>query len=266
MSVRPPAVADLFYPADVQALRAMIDGFISKAQSTLPLRPSTKPKALIAPHAGYIYSGQCAAYAYATLLAAKPQRVVLLAPAHRLPFYGMALSSADAFATPFGTIALDQQLNEQLLTLPDVAINDAAHAQEHAIEVHLPFLQHLLGDVSLLPVCIGTVDPLAVSALLAQLWSLPETLFLISSDLSHYHPYATANAIDQQSIAKILQFQPLSHTEACGATGINGLLTLAAQHHLTPQLLDYRNSGDTAGDKERVVGYAAIAFDTAERA
>jgi len=266
MSVRPAAVANLFYPGDVRELRTCITEALSFARSHLPADLPV-PKAIIVPHAGYIYSGPTAAFAYAALQASEISRVVLLGPAHRVAFYGMALSGAEAFATPLGVVRLDAAARQAALDLPEVAVNDAAHAQEHSLEVQLPFLQTVLDDFSLLPICIGSVHAECVTGLLEQLWGDAHTLLVISSDLSHYLSYTEANALDQQSVDTVLQMRaPLNYEQACGATGINALLPLARRFGLTPKLLDYRNSGDTAGDRERVVGYASIAFFEPERA
>jgi len=264
MSVRPAAVANLFYPGSPPELRAFIAESLNNASAQLPPGLPT-PKAIIVPHAGYIYSGPTAGFAYATLKQANIKRVVLLGPAHRVACYGMALSGDDAFSTPLGDVQLDTAARQTLLEQPEMAINDAVHAQEHALEVNLPFLQSVLEDFTLLPICIGSVQPETVQHAIEPLWQDKGTLFVISSDLSHYHPYAEARALDQDSIETILNLRgPLHHEQACGATGINALLSLARRFDLTPKLLDYRNSGDTAGDKDRVVGYASIAFFEAE--
>jgi len=260
MSVRPAAVAGLFYPGNAPALNTFISDVLSVASAQLP-ESLPVPKVIIVPHAGYIYSGLTAACAYSALKETIINRVVVLGPAHRVPFYGMALSGYDAFATPLGDIRLDAEAMHKALTLPEVQVNDAAHAQEHSLEVQLPFLQTVLGDFSLLPICIGSVQPDAVARVIENLWGDEKTLFVISSDLSHYHPYAEAGALDQQSIDTVLEMRgELNHEQACGATGINALLSVSRRHGLTAQLLDYRNSGDTAGDRDRVVGYASIAF------
>jgi len=266
MSVRPAAVAGLFYPGDARELAALVSGYLNDATARLPAALPV-PEAVIVPHAGYIYSGPTAGFAYASLKGAMISRVVLLGPAHRLAFYGMALSGYDAFATPLGDVRLDTAATQQLLTLPGVHVNDAAHAQEHSLEVQLPFLQTLLGDFSLLPVCIGSVQPDAVARLIESLRGDGNTLFVISSDLSHYHSYDEARALDRHSIDTVLAMRDeLNHEQACGATGINALLSVSGHHGLAARLLDYRNSGDTAGDRDRVVGYASIAFYGQEKA
>lgn len=221
------------------------------------------PKAMIVPHAGYIYSGPTAAIAYAQLAAARKiiRRVVLLGPVHRVAVRGLTLPGVDAFETPLGNIELDQDAIAAISKLPQVMISPAAHAQEHSLEVQLPFLQTVLDDFKLVPLAVGDATAEEVAAVLDLLWGGPETLIVISSDLSHFLPYYVAQSIDQETVQNILDLHgPLTHEQACGGTPINGLMVAAERHHLRPQFLDYRNSGDTAGDKNRVVGYASIAF------
>lgn len=266
LALRPPAVAGLFYPAnarDLAASLAIMLGGVHLAQGDTP-----RPKALIVPHAGYIYSGPIAASAYALL---KPLRdairhVILLGPCHRVAVRGLAIPSVDAFVTPLGTVPLDRDALDAAATLSQVSISDAAHAPEHSLEVHLPFLQTVLGNFTLAPFAVGAASAEEVAEVLDLLWGGPETLIVISSDLSHYHPYPEAQTLDHQTAASILQAQPLAdHEQACGATPINGLLHVARQRGLTAQLLDLRNSGDTAGDRNRVVGYGAFSFAEAPR-
>jgi len=266
MPVRPAAVADLFYPGDAGELASFISRALAQATAELT-ENSPVPKAIIVPHAGYIYSGSVAAAAYATLNKANISRVVLLGPAHRVPFYGMALPDSDAFATPLGEVQLDLESMQQALLLPAVQVNGDAHALEHSLEVQLPFLQMVLARFELVPLCIGTVETDAVARVIEALWGDERTLFVISSDLSHFHSYQEAGELDRQSIEQILNIQAgLSHQQACGATGINALLAVARKHSMQVRLLDYRNSGDTAGDKSRVVGYASLAcFETEAR-
>ncbi len=221
------------------------------------------PKVLIAPHAGYVYSGPIAASAYACVANAADiiERVVLLGPAHRVQVQGLALPAASRFDTPLGSIAIDQDAVEIVRRLPQVVVSDEAHAQEHSLEVHLPFLQQVLGDFKLVPFAVGGASPQQVAEVLEMLWGGSETLIVISSDLSHYLPYPRACATDEFTVETILQLQPhIDHHQACGATPINGLLLAAQARGLEPRLLDLRNSGDTAGDKSRVVGYASLAF------
>ncbi len=221
------------------------------------------PKAIIVPHAGYVYSGSTAALAYAQLAAGRHsiRRVVLLGPAHRVAVRGLALPGDDFLATPLGAMAVDQAAVSQLLTLPQVVVSRHVHAQEHSLEVQLPFLQTVLDTFTLVPLVVGDASPAEVAEVLAMLWGGPETLLVISSDLSHYLPYRAAQQTDRQTAQDILALRgPLTHQQACGGTPINGLLLAARQHGLQPHLLGLCNSGDTAGDKERVVGYAALSF------
>lgn len=221
------------------------------------------PKALIVPHAGYIYSGATAALAYAQLAALRSiiRRVVLLGPVHRVPVRGLALPGAAAFATPLGEIDVDQEGVACLAGLRQVVVSPAAHALEHSLEVQLPFLQSVLDDFKLVPLAVGDAMPAEVAQVLEALWGGFETLIVISSDLSHFLPYRAAQSIDEDTVQNILSLRPLlTHEQACGGTPINGLLLAARHHHLKAHLLELCNSGDTAGDKQRVVGYTSIAF------
>ena len=266
--VRPAAVAGMFYPAAPAALAADVRAHLAGAAAR-PAETAATPKALIAPHAGYVYSGRIAAAAYAQLEAARGtiRRVVLFGPAHRVPVRGLALPTARAFATPLGTVTVDRQAAIAVLALPQVCENDAAHASEHSLEVQLPFLQAALGEFSIVPLVVGDATPEDVADVIDLLWGGPETLFVVSSDLSHYHRYAEAREMDRATGDAILALSAtLDHEQACGATPINGLLLAARRHGLRPELLDLRNSGDTAGDKSRVVGYASFAFTEPEPA
>jgi AmmeMemoRadiSam system protein B/AmmeMemoRadiSam system protein A len=222
-----------------------------------------RPKALIAPHAGYIYSGPIAASAYAQLapLADRIRRVVLLGPAHRVALRGLALPGAAAFETPLGEVEIDEAAVAELRDLPQVVQSPAAHALEHSLEVQLPFLQTVLREFRLLPLAVGDASTDEVAEVIDRLWGGDETLIVISSDLSHYLSYADACRIDRSTVDTVLALEPvLDHAQACGATPINGLLRAARAHGLAPRLNDLRNSGDTAGDRSRVVGYASISF------
>ena len=264
--VRPAAVAGMFYPAAPAALAADVRAHLAGAAAR-PAETAATPKALIAPHAGYVYSGRIAAAAYAQLEAARGtiRRVVLFGPAHRVPVRGLALPTARAFATPLGTVTVDRQAAIAVLALPQVCENDAAHASEHSLEVQLPFLQAALGEFSIVPLVVGDATPEDVADVIDLLWGSPETLFVVSSDLSHYHRYAEAREMDRATADAVLALSAtLDHEQACGATPINGLLLAARRHGLRPELLDLRNSGDTAGDKSRVVGYASFAFTERE--
>ena len=264
MNIRPAAVAGTFYPADATALRGAVDRLLAAA--TPAAGAAATVKALIVPHAGYVYSGPIAASAYAQLRPATAgiRRVVLLGPAHRVPFRGLALPGDEQFATPLGNVPVDAAAIAAARRLPQVADNALAHAGEHSLEVQLPFLQRVLGDFSVVPVVVGDATAESVAALLDLLWGGPETLIVVSSDLSHYHPYREAQLIDRATADAILGLAArLDQEQACGATPVNGLLLAARRRGLVPALLDLRNSGDTAGDRRQVVGYAAFGFSEA---
>lgn len=256
-NVRRPAVAGQFYPADAVSLQKMIHGFLQQVEAE-----GGVPRAMIVPHAGYPYSGPIAASAYARLAPAgeRIRRVVLLGPAHRVPVRGLAASSADAFATPLGEVPLDEQAIRRLLELPQVEMMDAAHAPEHGLEVHLPFLQVVLDDFSLVPLVVGNATPQEVAEVLEMFAGDPATLIVISSDLSHYQDYDTACSLDRATSRSIERLRPLAAGQACGRYAINGLLLLAQQHGWQVQTVDLRNSGDTAGPRHQVVGYGAYVF------
>ena len=261
--IRTPAVAGSFYPGRSHNLSHEVLAMLAAAKPDAVGAVAPPPKALIVPHAGYIYSGATAAQAYAQLATVRQtiRRVVLLGPVHRVPVRGLALPGAEFFATPLGQIEIDQDAVAAIRALRQVVVSPAVHAQEHSLEVQLPFLQLALDDFTLLPLAVGDVTPAEVAQVLDVLWGGDETLIVISSDLSHFLPYATAQAVDSETVQAMLQLQPgLDHQQACGATPVNGLLLAARKHHLQPQLLKLCNSGDTAGDKGRVVGYAALAF------
>jgi AmmeMemoRadiSam system protein B/AmmeMemoRadiSam system protein A len=266
--IRQAAVAGSFYPGQATALLHDVQRLLHAAPAApAEIAPGSQaPKALIVPHAGYVYSGSTAAQAYALLAPWKStiRRVVLLGPVHRVPVRGLALPGVAAFATPLGEVAIDRADVALLAGLPQVVTSAAAHAQEHSLEVQLPFLQTVLEHFTLLPLAVGDATPAEVADVLEALWGGPETLIVISSDLSHYLSYAQSQAVDRQSVQTLLALRPvLSHQQACGATPVNGLLLAARNHHLQPRLLSLCNSGDTAGDRQRVVGYAAVAFGEA---
>ena len=262
MRTRPAAVAGLFYADDPAVLKADVVGYLSAASCPM----ASPPKALIVPHAGLVYSGPIAGTAYRCLqsVADAIQRVVLLGPAHRVGIRGVAAPTVDAFETPLGPVNIDQQAVETLLALPHVHRRDDVHAQEHSLEVQLPFLQHLLSDFELVPLAVGHASHEEVAAVLDLLWGGPETLILISSDLSHFHDYATARALDAATAKSIVELEPagLHHDAACGRIPVGGLIRVAKRRRLRATLLDLRNSGDTAGTRDRVVGYGAFAFHT----
>lgn len=258
-TIRQPAVAGAFYPGNKQVLANNIKALLASA--TTVSAEHVQPKAIIAPHAGYIYSGKTAAMAYAQLTPYQEtiKRVVLLGPVHRVPVRGLALPDIDAFATPLGDIEIDQDAISAVSNLPQVVLSYAAHKQEHSLEVQLPFLQMALNDFKLVPLAVGDATPEEVAEVLDTLWGGPETLIVISSDLSHYLPYALAQSVDKETVQNILTMRAtLNHQQACGGTPVNGLMLAAKRHHLKPSLLDLCNSGDTAGDKDRVVGYASF--------
>ena len=262
-SIRPAAVAGAFYPDAAPALENIVSLMLMKA----PRGASSCPKAIIVPHAGYVYSGPIAASVYAPLrrLRGTVERVVLLGPTHRVAVNGLALPTCKAFATPLGDIRIDSQAVAAIKDLPQVVFSDAAHAQEHSLEVQLPFLQIALGEFSLLPLAVGEASPSTVAEVLERLWGGKETLIVVSSDLSHYQPYELAQQIDKQTAQHILDLDPtIHHQQACGASPVNGLLFAARKHGLLAELIDLRNSGDTAGDKARVVGYGAFSFHEEE--
>lgn len=260
--IRPAAVAGAFYTGDPSALAGEVAAMLEEAEQRQE-ETATLPKAVIVPHAGYIYSGPVAASAYALLEQGRNiyRRVVLLGPVHRVPVRGLALPCTEGFATPLGIVPLDLDAIAKIADLPQVVEYDAAHAHEHSLEVQLPFLQAVLDDFKLVPLAVGDATPQEVAEVLERLWGGPETLIVISSDLSHFRPYREAQHIDGITAQAILDLRwPLSHEQACGGTPVNGMLLAAQRHHLKPQLLNLHNSGDTAGDKARVVGYGAFAF------
>lgn len=258
-TVRAPAVAGLFYPADTAELHAQVQQFLNLIEPSA----AVPPKAIIAPHAGYIYSGPIAAAAYARLRAARDRitRVVLLGPSHRVGFRGIAASGMTAFETPLGQIPVDLEAVELARQVPDVGFLEQAHAQEHSLEVHLPFLQEVLGPFKLVPLVVGEARPQQVGAVLEALWGGPETLIVISSDLSHYQDYRTAQRMDRETSRAIeeLRFEDIGYEQACGRNPVNGLLWVARRKNLHVETIDLRNSGDTAGPRDQVVGYGAYA-------
>jgi AmmeMemoRadiSam system protein B/AmmeMemoRadiSam system protein A len=260
-SVRPAAVAGMFYPGDARALAAEVDDLLGGVEQPLPRLGY--PKALVVPHAGYIYSGPVAARAYDELAAARGsvRRVVLLGPVHRVPVKGLAVPSAGAFATPLGVVRVDSEALREVRELPQVVTSDPAHALEHSLEVQLPFLQKTLGEFAVAPFAVGTASVQEVGEVIERLWGGPETLIVVSTDLSHYHSYEQARAIDRATIDRIASFATdIDHEEACGATPLNGLLFTSKKKSLSVKLLSACNSGDTAGGKGQVVGYSAFAL------
>jgi AmmeMemoRadiSam system protein B len=260
-TVRRPAVAGLFYPASSDTLRSTVQDLLRQA----PQSGAPAPKAVIAPHAGYVYSGPIAATAFQALAAREAlRRVIVLGPAHRVPVRGVALPGVEAFATPLGEVAVDTAAAEAIFHLPQVTTSPEAHAPEHSLEVELPFLQVLFPEIQVLPLVVGDASGDEVAEVLDLVWGGTETAIVVSSDLSHYLPYEAARRADRETAGEIAALAgPLHSRQACGAYPINGLLVAARQRGMTAQLLDLRNSGDTAGDKDRVVGYGAFAFSEA---
>lgn len=257
--VRPAAVAGMFYPAQANQLRADVERMLRNADDEGRAPP---PKAIIAPHAGYLYSGETAARAYARLASRRGtiRRVVLLGPAHRVHVRGIALPEADAFDTPLGPVAVDQAAVAAIAHLRQVVAARPVHAAEHSLEVHLPFLRAVLGEFAVVPLVVGEATPAMVAEVLDLLWGGAETLIVVSSDLSHYHAYRDALRIDSETVALILNgATTITHEQACGATPVNALMHLARSRRLRVELIDQCSSGDTAGPRDRVVGYASFA-------
>ena len=259
VSVREPAVAGTFYPSEAGELAASVRRYLAAASTEAPA-----PKALIVPHAGYVYSGPVAATAYARIAGARGKitRVVLIGPCHRVPLDGFAVGPWQAFSTPLGEVPVDEAAIEKLLALPTVRVLDSAHRLEHCLEVQLPFLQEALGDFTVVPIVAGEATAAQVAEVLDLLWGGPETLIVVSSDLSHYYDYETARRLDGKTSRAIEDLRPeaIGHEQACGRVPITGLLVVARRRGLTAETLDLRNSGDTAGPRTEVVGYGAYAF------
>jgi len=280
--IRPAAVAGRFYPRDPVELRNVINNLLAQVTTEAGGEPETPvpaggagaaaglrsgPKAIIAPHAGYPYSGPIAATAYAQLLPARDQirRVVVLGPSHHVAVEGLATSSAEAFATPLGLVPVDVEAVRQARALPQVRELDEAHEYEHSVEVQLPFLQMVLGAFALVPLAVGDAAAEEVSQVLDALWDGPETRFVISSDLSHYYDFQTARRLDAATAKAIEALKPgdVGEEQACGRIPIRGLLETARRHGLRARTVDLRNSGDTAGPRDKVVGYGAFVFEPA---
>jgi len=273
--VRAPSVAGRFYPENAEELRAAVDGYVNSEWARNPAskrRESptcdsvpTPPKAIIAPHAGYVYSGPIAGAAYAVLrgLRGRINRVLLFGPSHFVRVFGLAVPSSDTFLTPLGRVPIDRPAIEQALTLPQVVINDAAHAREHSLEVHVPFLQEVLGQFKLVPFAVGETTPEEVAQVMELLWGGPETLFVISSDLSHFHDSDTAERLDAETsrLIESLRYEELSGERCCGFKPISGLLRVVRDRGMHVRTLLLKNSGDTAGPRDRVVGYGAYVVE-----
>ncbi len=259
--IRPPAVAGLFYPAEPGRLSDQIAHLLAEAD----LGQEPAPKALIAPHAGYIYSGGVAAAAFVTLKgsAASINRVVVIGPAHYVSVPGIAIPLAKAFDTPLGRVPVDQDTLAALEDLPFVVQTDAPHTPEHALEVELPFLQSLLPRFRLVPLVVGDTEPQHVATVLGRLWNGAETLIVVSSDLSHYHDYEAARCLDHATAQAVERgdWDAIGPNQACGFLAVGGLLQETARRGITARQLALCNSGDTAGSRDSVVGYGAWRFD-----
>jgi MEMO1 family protein len=259
--IRPAAVAGAFYPGEARVLAAEVAAMLEEASAAAPARHA--PKAIIAPHAGYVYSGPVAASIYARLapLRGRIRRVVLIGPAHRVWIRGIALPGTSAFASPLGEVEIDADGVAAIASLPQVSVRRDAHALEHCLEVQLPFLQSVLGRFRLVPLVVGEATTGEVAQVLDALWGGEETLVVVSSDLSHYLDYRMAQKLDGETARAISALEPvLGHDQACGATPINGLIEAARRRHMLVEQVDLRNSGDTAGGRGQVVGYGAFAF------
>lgn len=254
MKVRPPAVAGLFYPSDPGELRMLVESYLSPSDGPAP-------KAIVVPHAGFVYSGPIAGTAYSRLSNAI-ERVVLLGPAHRVWVDGVAASTAEVFATPLGEVPVDVAARDALVAAGLASWSDPAHAPEHSLEVQLPFLQVVLDGVPVLPLLVGDASPSQVADVLEAVWGGPETLVVVSTDLSHYHDHVTAQELDRATAGAILAREEtrIGPHDACGAAPLRGLLVAARRHDLDVALLDLRTSADTAGDPDRVVGYGSFAL------
>lgn len=258
MTVRRAAVAGSFYPADPTALSDSVDSLLAEASARLT-DEIPAAKAYVVPHAGHIYSGAIAALAYARIAHRRNtiRRVVLLGPAHRVPVEGLARPCSSVFETPLGRIPVESPN----LPMPQLVADSGAHEWEHSLEVQLPFLQRVLQAFVLVPLAVGRATPEEVAEVVDTLWGGPETIVVVSSDLSHYHPYDEARRLDDATMDRVMALDgPIDHQQACGATPLNGLLVVAKRRGLAPTLLGTCNSGDTAGDKSKVVGYAAVEF------
>ena len=257
LGIRRPAFAGTFYPDDPLELRQLVERLLEGAVTS----PAVTAKAYVLPHAGYMYSGPVAATGYRALLQQRDgiERIVLLGPSHRVAYRGLACSSHDLFETPLGRVPVDREAIESICSLPQVIEFDEAHRREHSLEVHLPFLQVVLRRFTLVPLVVGDVGEEKVSEVLERLWGGNETRIVISSDLSHFHDYSTACNLDRKTAGQIEGLQPVIPEQACGAVPLDGLLHALRLRKMTIHNLDLRNSGDTAGSRDRVVGYGAFA-------
>lgn len=260
--VRRPAVAGTFYPADPSALTDALERAFAAARR--PGAGAAVPKAIVVPHAAYPYSGPVAASGYLRLAPARARirRAVVIGPSHFVPVAGVAVSGADAFATPLGDVPVDEPGRRAALTCAAALVEDTGHVAEHSVEVQLPFLQTVLDDFTVVPLAVGHATAEVVAAVLEAVWGGPETVVVVSTDLSHYHPHDAARALDERTADAVatLTEGSIGDTDACGAPALRGLLRAARTRGLTAEVLDLRTSGDTAGPRDRVVGYGAFAL------
>ena len=273
--VRPTAVADRFYPGDAASLQKTLNELLDEARKNRPAGNETilkNARAIIAPHAGYIYSGPIAASAYVNFqdvnrTGGPIKRILLIGPAHRVRLMGVAAPTFESFDTPLGQIPLDLDFIGLLHQMGDIKYFDDAHNTEHSLEVHLPFIKEVFPAAALVPLTVGHADRRDVARILKRALFSPQTLIIVSSDLSHYQDYNTARRQDLATSQAIEALSPegISFEDACGRNAINGLLTLARENNLKARTLDLRNSGDTSGDRERVVGYGAFIFEALEK-
>ncbi len=266
MRIRPPAVAGRFYPADARALRSLIAEQLGETRPPPPEIGARRPKAVVVPHAGYVYSGRVAASAFSLLLRPGPpiERVILLGPAHTVPLSGMAVSSADVWETPLGRVPLDSNCRNRLSALPHVAVDDRPHTMEHSLEVEVPFLQSVLpSGWSLVPVVVGDAEPGWVADVLDSCWGGDETLIVVSTDMSHFEADARAREHDRRTALSVLASREgeIGTRDACGARPLRGLMVASRRHGLRPELVSTANSADAGADPERVVGYASFAYE-----
>jgi MEMO1 family protein len=258
--LRPPVVAGMFYPAEASRLRQEIDGYMDAA--TIP--NLVQVRAVIVPHAGYIYSGPVAAHAYQLLAEQKsrPHRILLLGPSHRSWFRGVAIADVDGFQTPLGVQPVDRAYARALAEQePVFSAMTSPHTPEHCLEVQIPFIQTVLESIPIVPMLFGEADPIQVGEILRQRLT-SEELIIVSSDLSHYHTNKRAHTLDRGFIDAVLagDMESVASGEACGQSPILSLMVIAKAHNWQPHLLDYRTSGDLSGDYGQVVGYAAVAY------
>lgn len=260
-SIRRPAVAGRFFPAVRSELTAIVQSCLQEAS---PPERTGAPKAIIAPHAGFAFSGPVAGSAFAPLTEAANEigRVVLIGPSHHVAFDGVATSGFGNFETPLGVVSVDAGAIRQALKFDFVKEFEPAHQREHSLETHLPFLQSVLGEFQVVPLVTGRIDRETLARLFDALWGGEETIISVSSDLSHFFDYETARSLDRETSTRIAQFEAdqITPDDACGAVSIRGFLEAGRRREMRSEIIDLRNSGDTAGDRSRVVGYGAYGF------